>query len=103
MDSDVISIIKNAEIESNKLYEGRVSEAKAAISAAKMEAKNMIDTKKAAFASECQNRVEEAKKQAQSEVEQLVKNNELQCKALEDVAVQNMQKSIDYILERVVD
>lgn len=102
MNSDVISIIKNAETQSNELYAQKQEEAKAAIGSARAEAKKVSDAKKAACMSECQNRLEEAKRQAQSSVEQLQGDSSAQCKALENVATQNMQKSIDYILERVV-
>ena len=102
MDSDVISIIKKAETQSNELYEQRVNEAAAAINSAKAEVKQASDAKKAACMSECQSRLEEAKRHAQGSVEQLQNDSEEQCKALENLANKNMQKSIDYILERIV-
>ena len=102
MNSDVISTIKKAEVESSKLYSELAEQTKVSIKEAQVKAKENAEAQKAALNEQSQNRVEEAKRQTQSDVEALVEKNKLQCTALQDVAGRNMQKSIDYILERIV-
>ena len=102
MGSDIISIIKEAEAAGNKLYLQRVDESKLAVKKAQVQAKENAEAEKLKFGDQCQNRLDEATQKAKESIEQFVEENQLQCKALQDVADQNMQKSIDYILGRIV-
>lgn len=102
MNSDVISTIKKAEVESAKFYNEQVEQSKIMIKEAQVKAKEKAEAEKAELQKQSQNRVEEARNEAKAEVEQLLEKNKLQCSALQDVAGRNMQKSIDYILERIV-
>ncbi len=102
MNSDVISVIKDAEAKCEDLYSSKVEESQVQIRDAKTTAKADADAKVKAYNEQCQKRLEEATSKAKQDAAGLLDQNQLQCKALRDVADQNMQKCVDYILGRIV-
>lgn len=102
MDSDVIGIIKNAEAACDEQYGAAVEKSKEALREAKADARAKADSKVAAFNEQCQKRLEAAASSAKQSAELIKGDNVGRCSALKDVANQNMQKSVDYILGRIV-
>lgn len=102
MDSDVISTIKDAEAKCNSLYQEELEKSKTAVREARSRCKTEGEAKVLAYDEQCQKRLEEASVRAKQAASAALDQNQLQCKALRDVADQNMQKGVDYILGRIV-
>lgn len=102
MDSDVIGIIKDAEAKCEQQFNAEVEKSKESVRTAKVDAKSNADAKVAAFHEQCQKRLETAAESAKQSANTIREGNKAQCNALRDVANRNMQKSVDYILGRIV-
>ena len=102
MDSDVISIIRSAEAGCDEQYNAALEKSKEAVRDAKANAKANADAKVLAFNEQCQKRLEAAADSAKQNANSIKEGNRAQCKALQDVANQNIIYTFLHILGRIV-